>query len=584
MGSSRRVRHARLGGERLEARLALDGDGGASATSWPAEPVAFVMPGVDGGDATGWPLAWPLAPGDADAAPDRPWIRRAAAADAGALVLRIRLGAAEAIDGVELLPLWWRANAPDVVDPLFVVDSTGEVPPPEELVDGVVFGGAGTDPRIAWPVSLDAFAATEPPAGISTAQDYYLVLESKSNLLLGLMAFVMVMGSEAGYVAEGEVTTTGAGLGAGPDGRPLLDMSGDAFGSAMNVGREGVVPYGGSLFQRRPPPPAPVVRLSHDTGASAEDRVTADGTLVVDAAAGARVEYSADDGRTWGTGPLPVEGARTILVRQVDGSGRISPTTPFTFTLDRTAPAAPRLRLADGTPPGAADPVRRSAAPAPRGVEPGARVEYSAGGGAWSATWPVVEGANAIRARQIDVAGNVSPPSAPLRFRIDSSAEAPTVRLANDTGWSATDLFTADATLTLGGLERGATVHYSTDAGHTWSPRFKPVDGMVVVLVRQTDALGNVSPATRFAFTLDRAPPPLPSSWATLCLPAASGRAAPAARSAGEWRFEYSVSGGAWTTTATAPQGRSWVRVRVVDRAGNVFNAPTALWAPNQRR
>jgi len=581
MGSSRRVRHARLGGERLEARLALDGDGGSSATSWPAEPVAFVMPGVDGGDATGGPLAWPLAPGDADAAPDRPWIRRASDAASGALVLRVRLGGT----AVDLAPLWFKANDPSLEDPFALLDLSGDAPNADGLVKGVVFGGEGTDPQVAWPLPIDAFAGMDAPSDGAATQAYYLVLESPSNFLLGLVTFVVVMGSDAGQVTDGGVTNAGGGIVTLDDGTPLMAMSGGIAGGGVNVASGGPMPTLGSFFQRRNPPPAPAVRLAHDTGTSAEDGITSDGTLAVDAAQGARVEYSVDDGRTWSTRtPAPVEGARTILVRQSDTAGLVSPTTSFTFTLDRRAPATPQLRLADGTPPGAADPVRRSAAPAPRGVEPGARVEYSAGGGAWSATWPVVEGANAIRARQIDVAGNVSPPSAPLRFRIDSSAEAPTVRLANDTGWSATDLFTADATLTLGGLERGATVHYSTDAGHTWSPRFKPVDGMVVVLVRQTDALGNVSPATRFAFTLDRAPPPLPSSWATLCLPAASGRAAPAARSAGEWRFEYSVSGGAWTTTATAPQGRSWVRVRVVDRAGNVFNAPTALWAPNQRR
>ncbi|MBU1237299.1 MAG: hypothetical protein KJ634_01340 [Gammaproteobacteria bacterium] len=80
---------------------------------------------------------------------------------------------------------------------------------------------------------------------------------------------------------------------------------------------------------------------------------------------------------------------------------------------------------------------------------------------------------------------------------------APTVTLTSDTGASATDLITNNGALTLGGVEAGATVEYSTD-GTTWTTTFTAAAGENTVYVRQTDAAGNVGAASAaFTFTLD---------------------------------------------------------------------------------
>ncbi|MFP3571464.1 hypothetical protein, partial [Paraburkholderia sp. SIMBA_030] len=62
-------------------------------------------------------------------------------------------------------------------------------------------------------------------------------------------------------------------------------------------------------------------------------------------------------------------------------------------------------------------------------------------------------------------------------FTLDTSAAAPGVALATDSGSSATDHVTSVGTLTLGGVESGATVEYSTDGGSTWNTGFSPAEG-----------------------------------------------------------------------------------------------------------
>ncbi|MFP3547745.1 Ig-like domain-containing protein, partial [Rhizobium sp. SIMBA_035] len=79
------------------------------------------------------------------------------------------------------------------------------------------------------------------------------------------------------------------------------------------------------------------------------------------------------------------------------------------------------------------------------------------------------------------------------------------VALATDSGSSATDHVTSVGTLTLGGVESGATVQYSIDSGAHWTSSFSAVEGVNTVQVRQTDVAGNVSAATSFSFTLDTA-------------------------------------------------------------------------------
>src|SRR3990167_7947838 len=79
---------------------------------------------------------------------------------------------------------------------------------------------------------------------------------------------------------------------------------------------------------------------------------------------------------------------------------------------------------------------------------------------------------------------------------------APSLNLLVDSG-VADDLITNNGSYSIGGVEPGATVEYSTD-GTTWSTT-PPValEGRNTILVRQTDVAGNTSPSSSLTFTLD---------------------------------------------------------------------------------
>ncbi|MBJ7301210.1 Ig-like domain-containing protein, partial [Marinobacter salarius] len=118
--------------------------------------------------------------------------------------------------------------------------------------------------------------------------------------------------------------------------------------------------------------------------------------------------------------------------------------------------------------------------------------------GRWSVTpdAPLADGTD-VSVTAIDEAGNTSDP---VTMTVDTVApNAPTLALANDTGTDG-DGVTIDGTVTVGGLEPGASWSYSTDGGATWNegagngfelPAGEYAEGEV--LARQTDESGNTS-------------------------------------------------------------------------------------------
>ncbi|WP_232437060.1 Ig-like domain-containing protein, partial [Burkholderia ubonensis] len=248
---------------------------------------------------------------------------------------------------------------------------------------------------------------------------------------------------------------------------------------------------------------APGVALTTDSGSSASDHITNVGTLNLSGVeTGATVEYSTDGGHTWSTSFSAVEGVNDVQVRQTDIAGNTSAATSFSFTLDTSA-AAPGVALTTDSGSSASDHITNVGTLNLSGVENGATVQYSVDNGAhWSTSFSAVEGVNDVQVRQTDIAGNTSSATS-FSFTLDTSAAAPGVALATDSGSSAVDHITNVGTLNLSGVETGATVEYSTDGGHTWSTSFNATEGLNDVQVRQTDIAGNTSSATSFSFTLD---------------------------------------------------------------------------------
>ena len=85
------------------------------------------------------------------------------------------------------------------------------------------------------------------------------------------------------------------------------------------------------------PGATPEVALATDTGIVG-DNITSDGGLSLSGVeAGATVEYSTDDGKTWQTDFTPVEGLNQVQIRQSDAAGNASGSNSFDFTLDTSA-------------------------------------------------------------------------------------------------------------------------------------------------------------------------------------------------------------------------------------------------------
>ncbi|WP_230963317.1 beta strand repeat-containing protein, partial [Burkholderia stagnalis] len=327
---------------------------------------------------------------------------------------------------------------------------------------------------------------------------------------------------------------------------------------------------------------APGVALTTDSGSSASDHVTNVGTLNLSGVeTGATVEYSTDGGHTWSTSFSAVEGVNDVQVRQTDIAGNTSSATSFSFTLDTSA-TAPGVALTTDSGSSASDHVTNVGTLNLTGVETGATVEYSIDGGhTWNTSFSATEGLNDVQIRQTDIAGNTSSATS-FSFTLDTSAAAPGVALATDSGSSASDHVTNVGTLNLTGVETGATVEYSTDGGHTWNTSFSAVEGLNDVQVRQTDIAGNTSSATSFSFTLDTS-----AAAPGVALTVDSGSSASDhITNVGTLNLsgvetgavvEYSTDGGhTWSTSFNATEGLNDVQVRQIDIAGNTSN-PTSF-------
>ncbi|WP_232463579.1 beta strand repeat-containing protein, partial [Burkholderia ubonensis] len=324
---------------------------------------------------------------------------------------------------------------------------------------------------------------------------------------------------------------------------------------------------------------APGVALTTDSGNSASDHITNVGTLnLTGVEAGATVEYSIDGGHTWSTSFNATEGLNDVQVRQTDIAGNTSDPTSFSFTLDTSA-AAPGVALTTDSGSSAVDHVTNVGTLNLSGVEAGATVEYSTDGGhTWSTSFSATEGVNDVQVRQTDIAGNTSSATS-FSFTLDTSAAAPGVALAVDSGSSASDHITNVGTLNLSGVETGATVEYSIDGGHTWSTSFNAIEGLNDVQVRQTDIAGNTSSATSFSFTLDTS-----AAAPGVALTTDSGSSASDhITNVGTLNLsgvetgatvEYSTDGGhTWSTSFSAAEGLNDVQVRQTDIAGNTSSA-----------
>ncbi|MCW5735268.1 MAG: DUF4347 domain-containing protein [Enhydrobacter sp.] len=377
-----------------------------------------------------------------------------------------------------------------------------------------------------------------------------------------------------------------------------------------------------------------ITAISTDSG-TAGDFITNDGTLTVSGThgvlgAGEKVQLSSDGGASWSdvtTGDATTwsftDGAIhnssvTYLARIVDAAGNAGVIGAARTVIIDTAADAPTLALAVDSGSSGSDGITNEATVNVGGLEAGASWEYSAdGGSSWMAGVGSSftldgDGNKTAIVRQTDVAGNLSAASGTLRFKLDSTARAPTslsLDPADDSGASDDDGVTRRATgLTIGGLaETGATVSLFDDADNSgamdngetviattvalagaFSTDISLAEGSHRLRAFQTDIAGNVSAASG---ALDLAVDTTAAAPA-LSLATDSGSSGDGATSDGTVNvggleagasWQYSTDGGGTWTAGTGTSfmllgdGAHEAIARQTDLAGNQSASSSAL-------
>ncbi|WP_443136733.1 Ig-like domain-containing protein, partial [Methylobacterium sp. Leaf113] len=207
--------------------------------------------------------------------------------------------------------------------------------------------------------------------------------------------------------------------------------------------------------------------LKADTGLSAKDGVTSDATLSGSTDAGSTVSVRIDGATTaetvkadasgnWVYTPKGLsDGSHTIVASVTDPAGNVGSAT-VAFTLDTTAPAV-AIGLQADTGASASDRLTSDAALRGKG-DANATVQFTVDGQASvrtavadaSGNWVYTprglsDGEHTIVATETDAAGNTG--SSTLTFTLDTVAPVISAALKADTGLSAKDGVTSDATL-----------------------------------------------------------------------------------------------------------------------------------------
>ncbi|MGN2613600.1 Ig-like domain-containing protein [Aliivibrio fischeri] len=328
-------------------------------------------------------------------------------------------------------------------------------------------------------------------------------------------------------------------------------------------------------------PNAPIITLDTDSGKLGNDFLTNDGSFTVTPSeVGNTVEYQAADGSWSTTPPAVVEGDNSITVRETDAAGNVSGSSTLDFVLDTQAPNAPTITLDTDSGKLGNDFLTNDGSFTVTPSEVGNTVEYFVNG-EWTIDAPIAtEGANSITVRETDAAGNVSG-SSTLDFVLDTQApSAPIITLDTDSG-KLGDFLTNDGSFTVTPSEVGNTVEYFVNGAWTTDAPVV-VEGDNSIVVRETDAAGNVSGSSTLDFVLDTKAPNAP----TITLDTDSGISnGDLLTNDGSFTVtpsevgntvEYQAADGSWSTTPPeVVEGDNSITVRETDAAGNVSGSNT---------
>ncbi|WP_082282730.1 Ig-like domain-containing protein [Myxococcus hansupus] len=296
------------------------------------------------------------------------------------------------------------------------------------------------------------------------------------------------------------------------------------------------------------------------------------------------------------------QGSHTLAVRAVDAAGNVDPTpATHTWTVDTAAPDAPVITApANGVSVPTQQPVISGTA------EPGTVVTVTVDGnvlgsapvdanGDWTFTppAPLDQGSHTVTVTSTDAAGNVSDPSAPTTFTVDTVApDAPEITAPGDgtTLATATPVFEgtsepyAQVTVTVDGEVIG-TVTANGDG--LWSITAPDAldEGPHTVEATATDAAGNTSEATSHDFVIDLSTPETYIDSGPAAFTRDTSASFVLRTENGGVAFECSLDGGPFTA-CTSPavfsgltEGPHTLAVRAVNALGTVDPSPaTYAW------
>ncbi|MDH0867468.1 hypothetical protein [Mitsuaria sp. GD03876] len=238
------------------------------------------------------------------------------------------------------------------------------------------------------------------------------------------------------------------------------------------------------------PPAKPALALVNDTGISATDGLTKDGTIQVDGILpGNTWKYSVDGGATWVTGgedhrvpgaSFPTDGEQRVQVMQFDAYGQPSEVGELPFHLDRTGPEGqPVVVLANDTfnwafPANIPDRITSDGTLNIGGLNASTPWSYSIDGGAWvpgvGSQIPngafAKEGLHTVQVKQTDVAGNDGT-IASFEFTLDRVVAPNSITFDRVSKIADGQLVTNGSKLLIEGLEDGAIamLRLNSDAG-----------------------------------------------------------------------------------------------------------------------
>ena len=307
--------------------------------------------------------------------------------------------------------------------------------------------------------------------------------------------------------------------------------------------------------------------------------------------AGASWQYSSNGGVDWVPGvgnsfklDENVYSAGAVRAMQTDIAGNSSlSSVASAVTIDATIPDA--LVLSLRTDSGSPDDDLTNDGTLAFSAEAGAQLSYSIDNGkTWLDNFTPREGANAVLARQTDMAGNVSSRSAVFNFVLDTLPPALSMALARDTGSSSTDRVSSEAELVLVGT--GADnlpalelqIAYRLDGAANWVDSVALTEGRHTVSLRETDTAGNTV-TKDYVFTIDTVSPAAPILSEITPTPASGKTPSFSLALSGiesNAKLEYSLNSGPGVGNYKPSSAGDDIQVQQIDLAGNVSD-PSAM-------